>query len=173
MSKKQYDGPGNYKFTFVVVMDGDSKEDALEQARELLSRPDFEPVEVECLEESEENDPKKIVVVNLGDIRDTSWDGTAALGLQLMAEMRKAGFEPETISPYLIEGSGDVPLLIVSGDVPLLIVLELEGNEIKKNIEVLSSIVNDKASLDIVSPEEWSRMLNGDDEDDEDEEEDE
>lgn len=160
---KQYDGPGNYKFTFVVVMDGDSKEDALEQARELLSRPDFEPVEVECLEESEENDPKKIVVVNLGDIRDISWDGTAALGLQLMAEMRKAGFEPETISPYLIEGSGDVPLLIV---------LELEGNEIKKNIEVLSSIVNDKASLDILSPEEWSRMLNGDDED-EDEEEDE
>lgn len=163
MSKKQYEGPGNYEFTFVVVMEGDSKEDALEQARELLSRPDFEPVEAECLEEAEETDPKKIVVVNLGDIRDISWDGTAALGLQLMAEMRKAGFEPKTISPYLMEG----------GDVPLLIVLELEGNEIKKNIEVLSSIVNDKASLDIVSPEEWSRMLNGDDEDDEDEEEDE
>ena len=51
MSKKEYDGPGNYEFTFVVVMDGDSKENALEQARELLSRPDFEPAEVKCLEE--------------------------------------------------------------------------------------------------------------------------
>lgn len=53
---KQYDGPGNYEFTFVVVMDGDSKEDALEQARELLSRPDFEPVEAECLEKAEEDE---------------------------------------------------------------------------------------------------------------------
>jgi hypothetical protein len=49
-----YTGPGNYEFTFMVVMDGENMQDALEQARELVSRDDFEPVSVDCLEQYEE-----------------------------------------------------------------------------------------------------------------------
>jgi hypothetical protein len=49
-----YTGPGNYEFTFVVVMEGENMQDALVQARELLSRDDFEPVSVDCLEQYEE-----------------------------------------------------------------------------------------------------------------------
>jgi hypothetical protein len=49
-----YTGPGNYEFTFVVVMEGENMQDALVQARELLSMDDFEPVSVDCLEQYEE-----------------------------------------------------------------------------------------------------------------------
>lgn len=49
-----YTGPGNYEFTFVVVMEGENMQEALVQARELLSRDDFEPVSADCLEKHEE-----------------------------------------------------------------------------------------------------------------------
>jgi hypothetical protein len=52
---KKYVGPGNYEFTFMVVTDGSSMEDALAQARGLIFMDSFEPVEVECLEEYEED----------------------------------------------------------------------------------------------------------------------
>jgi hypothetical protein len=47
----EYSGPGTYEFTFVVVMDGDSMADALEQARDFLLNQSYEPILTTCLEE--------------------------------------------------------------------------------------------------------------------------
>ena len=46
----EYSGPGTYEFTFVVVMDGDSMADALEQARDFLLNQSYEPILTTCLE---------------------------------------------------------------------------------------------------------------------------
>lgn len=47
--KEEYTGPGCYAFTFVVVMEGESMADALEQAHDYLSNQQNKPTEIECL----------------------------------------------------------------------------------------------------------------------------
>lgn len=48
----EYNGPGTYEFTFVVAMEGESMEDALEQARDFLLNQFYKPSSITCLEES-------------------------------------------------------------------------------------------------------------------------
>jgi hypothetical protein len=48
----EYTGPGTYEFTFAVVMDGDSMEDALAQARDFLSDGFNQPSSITLLEEA-------------------------------------------------------------------------------------------------------------------------
>jgi hypothetical protein len=48
----EYTGPGTYEFTFVVVMEGESMENALEQANDFLLNQSYEPSSISCLEES-------------------------------------------------------------------------------------------------------------------------
>jgi hypothetical protein len=48
----EYAGPGTYEFTFVVVMEGESMENALSQARDFLSDGFNKPSSITCLEES-------------------------------------------------------------------------------------------------------------------------
>ena len=48
----EYSGPGTYEFTFMVVMEGESMEDALSQARDFLSDGFNQPSSITCLEES-------------------------------------------------------------------------------------------------------------------------
>jgi hypothetical protein len=48
-----YAGPGTYAFTFVVVMDGDSRADALEQAHDFLTNQSNTPSAIECLHKNQ------------------------------------------------------------------------------------------------------------------------
>lgn len=105
----------------------------------------------------------KKVVINLGDVRDNSWETQAALGLGLIARMREAGFKPSTESPYVSDSMDEDWYSLglgEDGDVPLLIVVELDDNDkLKSNIELLESMVGEKASVDVL----------GEDDDDDDE----
>lgn len=102
---------------------------------------------------------KKIVVINLGDVRDTDWTDTAGLGLEMMKKIKDAGFEPTAEAPYLPDSS----LLGEGGDVPLLIMVTMEDspNKIKKNIEILESIVGDDANVDALDQDEWDKICSG------------
>jgi hypothetical protein len=90
---------------------------------------------------------KKIVVINLGDVRNADWEDNAELGLELLKKMRSAGFKPSTEAPYISDG----------GDVPLVITVEMEDSpyRIKKNVELLSSIVGDDVSVYVMTEKEW------------------
>jgi hypothetical protein len=67
------------------------------------------------------------------------------LGLELMRNMRVSDFKPTALSPYVDDG----------GDVPLLILVEVEGGseKIKKKIEILKSIVDNKAIFNVLNDE--------------------
>lgn len=88
---------------------------------------------------------KKIVVISMGDVRDVSWEDAAALGLELMRNMRVSDFKPTALSPYVIDG----------GDVPLLILVEVEDSEkvVEKKIDLLKSIVDDRADFNVLDDE--------------------
>lgn len=102
---------------------------------------------------------KKIVVINLGDVRDTDWTDAAGLGLVMMKKIKEAGFEPTAEAPYLMDGS----LLGEGGDVPLLIMVAMEDSprNIKKNVEILESIVGDDANVDALDQDEWEKVCSG------------
>lgn len=95
---------------------------------------------------------KKIAVINLGDVRDTDWEGTAELGLGLLKKIREAGFKPSTEAPYISDG----------GDVPLVITVEMEVSpyKLKKNVELLESIVGEDLSVDVFAEDEWDSYRN-------------
>ena len=52
----EYSGPGTYEFTFVLVMEGASMENALEQAYDFLQIQSYEPSSITCLEEGIEDE---------------------------------------------------------------------------------------------------------------------
>lgn len=92
---------------------------------------------------------KKIVLFNLGDIRDVSWELNATKGLDLLKKLREAGFSPEDLSPYIQDG----------GDVPMLIRIKLEGgrNEVKKNLNLLETIVGE-SSFQVLDQKEYDNF---------------
>lgn len=89
----------------------------------------------------------KIAVINLGCVRDTDWEGTAELGLDLLKKIREAGLKPSTEAPYISDG-GDVPLVIT-------VTMEESPYKIKKNIKLLESIVGEDLSVGVFTEEEW------------------
>lgn len=110
---------------------------------------------------------KRSVVVNLGDVRDGDWETKAVLGLELMGKIRESGFEPYAESPYVNDcmdenwyalGLGE------DGDVPLLIIVEIEDDDkFKSNVELIRSIVKEKAFVGILGDEEEEQDENGED----------
>lgn len=49
-----------WEFQFYVVADGDTQEDALEQAKELIQQRWFEPNKAYCLEDTREDQSKNM-----------------------------------------------------------------------------------------------------------------
>jgi len=102
---------------------------------------------------------KKIVAINLGDVRGDDWAGSAEKGLEMMRKIREAGFNPTTEAPYLMDGS----LLGEGGDVPLLIIVALEGSpsDLLKNVELLKSITAISLpawAFNALNEDEWDKL---------------
>lgn len=95
---------------------------------------------------------KKIVVINLGDVRDTDWEKKAELGLGLLKKIRDAGFKPSAEAPYICDG-GDVPMVIK-------VTMEESPHRLKKNVDLLTSIVGEDLSVDVFTEDEWYEYRN-------------
>lgn len=95
-----------------------------------------------------------IVVISLGDIRDTEWETTAELGLGLLKKMREAGFTPSTEAPYISDG-GDVPLVIT-------VTMEQSPYILKKSVDLLNFIVGDdsRVNVNVFTEKEWDKYRN-------------